>query len=77
VNYFNNDGNATNGFNDGYAVSGSTSIGTNPFTDVGAYTGAVSPLSFDWLPDDIVRQSRQASGLVVGKFVQTSVGYQI
>ncbi len=42
VNYFNNDGLA-NGFNDGYAVSGSTSFSTNPFTDVGAYTSATSP----------------------------------
>ncbi len=44
VNYFNNDG-VANGFNDGFAVSGSTSfpISTNPFTDVGAYTGALSP----------------------------------
>ncbi|TWT97919.1 Formylglycine-generating sulfatase enzyme [Botrimarina colliarenosi] len=44
VNYFNNDG-AANGFNDGYAVSGSTSFpsSTNRFTDVGAYTGAASP----------------------------------
>jgi len=41
ANYFNND-NIANGFNDGYAVSGSTSIGTNPFTDVGAYTDATS-----------------------------------
>jgi len=33
------------GFNDGYAVSGSTSFpsSTNPFTDVGAYTAATSP----------------------------------
>ena len=42
VNYFNNDGLA-NGFNDGYAVSGSSNFGTNPFTDVGAYTAALSP----------------------------------
>jgi len=44
VNYLNND-NVANGFNDGYAVSGSTSFpsSTNPFTDVGAYTGAASP----------------------------------
>ena len=44
VNYFNNDSRA-NGFNDGYAVSGSLSFPsrTNPFTDVGAYTGAASP----------------------------------
>jgi len=33
------------GFNDGFAVSGSTSFpsSTNPFTDVGAYTAATSP----------------------------------
>jgi len=44
VNYFNND-DLANGFNDGYAVSGSTSflLTTNPFTDVGAYTAAASP----------------------------------
>jgi len=44
VNYFNSDGIA-NGFNDGYAVSGSTSFPstTNPFTDVGAYFDAASP----------------------------------
>jgi len=44
VNYFNNDSIA-NGFNDGYAVSGSSSFPstTNPFTDVGAYTDADSP----------------------------------
>jgi len=44
VNYNNND-NLANGFNDGYAVSGSTTFpsSTNPFTDVGAYTEAVSP----------------------------------
>ncbi|QDT69124.1 Formylglycine-generating sulfatase enzyme [Planctomycetes bacterium MalM25] len=44
VNYFNNDG-VANGFNDGYAVSGSTGFpsGTNPLTDVGAYTDATSP----------------------------------
>jgi len=42
ANYFNNV-NSDIGFNDGYAVSGSTSIGANPFTDVGAYTAAASP----------------------------------
>jgi len=42
VNYFNNDG-VANGFNDGYAVSGSIRFGTNPFTDVGVYTAATSP----------------------------------
>jgi formylglycine-generating enzyme required for sulfatase activity len=44
VNYFNDDG-VANGFNDGYAVSGSTSFpsNTNPFTDVGAYFDAASP----------------------------------
>ncbi len=43
VNYKNDDGLA-NGFNDGYAVSGSTNFprNTNPFTDVGAYTAAES-----------------------------------
>jgi len=43
VNYLHNDNIATNGFNDGYAVSGSASFGPNPFTDVGAYTSATSP----------------------------------
>ncbi|TWU00221.1 Formylglycine-generating sulfatase enzyme [Botrimarina colliarenosi] len=44
VNYFDDDGMA-DGFNDGYAVSGSWSFpsSTNPFTDVGAYTAAASP----------------------------------
>jgi len=42
VNYFNND-DAANGFNDGYAVSGSTNAGPAPFTNVGAYTAAASP----------------------------------
>ena len=42
ANYFDNDGLA-NGFNDGYAVTGTTSFGSNPFTDVGAYTDAASP----------------------------------
>ncbi len=47
ANYFNDD-EVANGFNDGYAVSGSMSrpknTGTkNPFTDVGAYTDATSP----------------------------------
>jgi sulfatase modifying factor 1 len=42
VNYYNDDGIA-NGFNDGYAVSGSTRDVANPFTDVGAYTVAASP----------------------------------
>ncbi|BBO32909.1 formylglycine-generating enzyme family protein [Lacipirellula parvula] len=43
ANYFNDDGLA-NGFNDGYAVSGSTSpIPGALFTDVGAYTQAASP----------------------------------
>ncbi|MEN1679243.1 MAG: SUMF1/EgtB/PvdO family nonheme iron enzyme [Planctomycetota bacterium] len=44
VNYYNDDG-VANGFNDGHAVSGSISFptSTNPFTDVGAYTAAVSP----------------------------------
>ncbi|MEM9353286.1 MAG: SUMF1/EgtB/PvdO family nonheme iron enzyme [Planctomycetota bacterium] len=41
VNYFNDD-KLANGFNDGFAVSGSTSF-TNPFTGVGAYTAAASP----------------------------------
>jgi len=44
ANYFNNVP-LDIGFNDGYAVSGSTSFpnSTNPFTDVGAYTAATSP----------------------------------
>ena len=42
VNYFNND-DIANGFNDGYAVSGTSSIGANPLTDVGSYTAALSP----------------------------------
>lgn len=44
ANYRNNDFIA-NGFNDGYAVSGSSDDpdSTNPFTDVGAYTATVSP----------------------------------
>ncbi|MEN1681367.1 MAG: SUMF1/EgtB/PvdO family nonheme iron enzyme [Planctomycetota bacterium] len=43
VNYFSDDGIA-NGFDDGFAVSGSRSLGsTNPFTGVGAYTDAASP----------------------------------
>ncbi len=43
VNYFNDD-DVANGFNDGYAVSGSSSFpgSTNPFTDVGAYADAKS-----------------------------------
>jgi len=42
ANFISNDSLA-NGFNDGYAVSGSNSFGLNPFTDVGAYTDADSP----------------------------------
>jgi len=44
ANYF-SDVPLDSGFNDGYAVSGSTSFpsSTNPFTDVGAYTAATSP----------------------------------
>ncbi len=44
VDYLNDDF-VANGFNDGYAVSGSTSFpsSTNPFTNVGAYTAAASP----------------------------------
>ena len=44
VNFFNYDSIA-NGFNDGFAVSGSmsSSSNTNPLTDVGAYTAAQSP----------------------------------
>jgi len=44
ANYFSNISSDI-GFNDGYAVSGSTSFpsSTNPFTDVGAYTDATSP----------------------------------
>lgn len=42
VNYRNDDG-ISNGWNDGYAVSGSNSVGANPLTDVGAYTSGASP----------------------------------
>lgn len=44
VNYYNDDGLA-NGFNDGYAVSGSTQFSSNtmPHTDVRAFIAAVSP----------------------------------
>lgn len=44
VNYYNNDGIA-NGFNDGYAATGTSSLParTSPFTDTGAYTNAESP----------------------------------
>lgn len=44
ANYFNDDGLA-NGFNDGYATTGSTFLprSVSAFTDVGAYTAAVSP----------------------------------
>ncbi len=43
ANFYGNDGIA-NGYNDGYAVTGSTSILIdNPLTDVGAYTSALSP----------------------------------
>ncbi|MGL4512400.1 MAG: formylglycine-generating enzyme family protein [Lacipirellulaceae bacterium] len=42
VNYYNNDG-IDNGFNGGYAVSGTTTLGPDPLTDVGAYTAARSP----------------------------------
>ncbi|MEM9296577.1 MAG: SUMF1/EgtB/PvdO family nonheme iron enzyme, partial [Planctomycetota bacterium] len=48
ANYFNND-NLPNGFNDGYAVTGSTELPPavptllNPLTEVGAYTAAQSP----------------------------------
>lgn len=44
VNYFNNDG-IDNGFNDGYAVTGLPTFDTqaNYYTDVGAFSQAVSP----------------------------------
>ncbi len=44
VNFRFDDG-LTNGFNDGFAVSGTTSLpsNANPFTNVGAYTNALSP----------------------------------
>ena len=44
ANYYHND-NIANGFNDGFAVSGSRNFSSipNPFTDVGAYTSATSP----------------------------------
>lgn len=43
ANYLNNDFEA-NGFNDGYAVSGNPiDEGSNPYTDVGAYSSATSP----------------------------------
>ncbi|MCO6042881.1 formylglycine-generating enzyme family protein [Aeoliella sp. ICT_H6.2] len=44
ANFYKNDAIA-NGYDDGYAVSGSTSFptNTNPFIDVGAYTAAASP----------------------------------
>lgn len=42
ANYFNDDG-LPNGFNDGYAATGSTSFRPNPLTDVGAYFLAPSP----------------------------------
>ena len=43
ANFYKRDGDDSNGYNDGYAVSGTTSTGTNPLTDVGAYTSASSP----------------------------------
>ncbi len=45
VNYYNDDGNNGNGFNDGYAATGSTAFpgAVSPFTEVGAYTDADSP----------------------------------
>jgi len=78
ANYFNNDGIA-NGFNDGYAVSGSNSIGTNPFTDVGAYTAATSPYgTFDqngsvWEWNEALVSS-SARGLRGGSWSINSVG---
>jgi sulfatase modifying factor 1 len=43
ANVYRNDG-VANGFNDGYAVTGSTAFpSVNPFTDVGAYFEALSP----------------------------------
>ncbi|MCI0333312.1 MAG: formylglycine-generating enzyme family protein [Planctomycetes bacterium] len=44
ANFFSDDG-AANGYNDGYAVTGSTSFNNsqNYLTDVGAYTSALSP----------------------------------
>ncbi len=43
ANFFDYDGSA-NGFNDGFAVTGSLSVaGVNALTDVGAYTSALSP----------------------------------
>jgi formylglycine-generating enzyme required for sulfatase activity len=65
VNFFTTD-NLANGFNDGYAVSGSTSLldSTNYLTDVGAYTGAASPYgTFDqngnvWEWNQLIASSR-------------------
>ncbi len=63
VNYYNDD-NLRNGFNDGYAVSGSKIMPytTNPFTDVGAYTEAASPYGtfdqngnvWEWIENELV-----------------------
>ncbi len=70
VNYFNNDG-VANGFNDGYVGTGSTTFpgSVNPFTDVGAYTGADSPYGtfdqsgnvFEW-NEDLIGSFRGVRG---------------
>jgi formylglycine-generating enzyme required for sulfatase activity len=76
ANYFNDDGLA-NGYNDGYAVSGSTSpISTNPFTDVGAYTDAASPYGtfdqngnvWEWNETQVTSSSRGARGASAVEF---------
>ena len=86
ANYFNDDGIA-NGFNDGFAVSGSPSFSssTNPFTDVGAYSDAASPYGafdmngnmFEWTeapigPTGLFRALRGGSWDSTEFFLQSS-----